>query len=72
MIKNDTAALLAAAQTALQYIATKVTYCDGRKCREKNCEGCSGEDYAAEAAQLGQAAALELKAAIDAMIATRT
>ena len=67
MMKNETAALMTAAETALTYIATDVIRCDGWKCREPHCASCYDAEDAAEAAQAGLAAYRALKDAIDAM-----
>jgi hypothetical protein len=67
MMKNETTALMTAAETALTYIVTDVTRCDGRKCREPHCASCYDAEDAAEAAQAGLAAYRALKDAIDAM-----
>jgi hypothetical protein len=67
MMKNETTALMTAAETALTYIVTTVTRCDGRKCREPHCGSCYSDEDAEAAAEAGLAAYRALKDAIDAM-----
>lgn len=56
--------LLAALEGLVDYVFDDVTACNGLKCREPNCESCSGEEEARAVVQEAHAAEGRARAAI--------
>lgn len=70
-LKDEKSQLVGALKDVLLYVVTDtLEHCDGNKCRESWCIGCSGEEYANESLSKARAASKKANALV-AMLAQR-